>query len=100
VEHMPGAVARKARSFAQAGDYNQAVAVASLLVPGMEHQLEQFRVRMRAFESAKAIGHWREAVSALTDARMAALAAGIPELAQVASDQLFRLVKEQEVREP
>ncbi len=97
--HTSCTAARRAQDLAQAGDYNQAVAIASALAPGMEPQLEQYRLQMQAYERANAERDWRRALRALADAWMAALAAGVPELEKVANERLYALVKDHEVRE-
>lgn len=89
-----------AREAALAGDYSRAVAVAAPLVPGMEPQLEQYRLQMRAYDEAHALQDWRKALRALADARLAARAAGVPALEQVASDRLYELVRSHEVSRP
>ncbi|MFZ5828008.1 MAG: hypothetical protein ACOY94_27195 [Bacillota bacterium] len=91
-------VAESAREAAEAGDYTRAAALAAIVAPGMEMQLEQYRLRMQDYERASAEGDWRKALRALADARLAALAAGVFGLEQVANERLYDLVKQGEVR--
>lgn len=98
--HAADHAARSARQAAVDGDYNKAVSLAATLVPGMELQLEQYRLQMETYDDARTTEDWRRALRALADARLAALAAGVPELEQVASDRLYDLVRLHEVRRP
>lgn len=93
-----GKAARSAREAAQAGDYTRAADLAAIVAPGMEMQLEQFRLRMQDYEEACVEENWRRALRALADARLAALAAGVVDLEQVANERLYDLVKKHEVK--
>ncbi|HLN62402.1 MAG TPA: hypothetical protein VK464_12695 [Symbiobacteriaceae bacterium] len=90
--------ARMVRAAAEAGDYERAVTIAGHLVPEMAAQLGQYQVQMALYEQARAEGNWRLAIRALADARLAAIAAGLPELEGVATDRLYTVVKAHELR--
>jgi hypothetical protein len=90
--------ARLVQAAAEAGDYARAVTIAAELVPDMEAQLGQYQIQMDLYEQARQTGHWRLALRALADARMAAIAAGLPELEGVATDRLYDVVKSHELR--
>lgn len=96
--HDTTAGVRVVRAAAEEGDYARAVAMAALLVPGMEAQLGQYRLQMELYEQAVKNGNWRQAIRALADARIAAVQAGLPELEVVATDRLYDVVKAHELR--
>lgn len=84
------------RTAAERGDYARAAVVAQQLAPGMEAQLGQFRNQMEVYEATRAQADWRRALRALADARIAAIAAGLPELESVVTDRLYDVVKERQ----
>lgn len=97
--YAAGTAARSAQDAARSGDYTRAVAIAATMVTNMELQLERFRIQMERYDEACGAGDWRRAVRSLADARLAALAAGVPELEQVATERLYALVRKHEVTE-
>jgi hypothetical protein len=90
--------ARLVRAAAEQGDYLRAVTIAARMAPGMEPQLTQYRFMMEAYEQALAAGDRRKALRALADARLAAIAAELPELETVATNRLYAVVKAHELR--
>lgn len=81
------------RAAAERGDYALAAKQAAELMPDMIPQIEQYRIRMELYEEAVEAENWRQAIRALADARMAAIAADLPELEVVAQARLFQVVK-------
>jgi hypothetical protein len=86
------------RAAAEAGDYGRAVEVAAKLWPDVAPQLEQYRLQMELYELCREKSEWRRALRALADARIAAIAAGLPELEVVATNRLYDVVKSHELR--
>jgi hypothetical protein len=84
---------RDLRIAVEQGDYVRAVNLAAALAPGTEPQLDQFRIQMEVYDRARAAADYRKALRALADARMAAIAAGFPELEAVITDRLYEVVK-------
>ena len=82
------------------GDYAGAVDAAAALAPEMAPQLVQFRFMMERYAEARQASDWRRALRALADARMAAIAAGLPELETLATNLLYDVVKQYEGRRP
>lgn len=93
-----GKAARCTREAAEAGDYTWAAAIAVTGAPGLEMQLEQFRLRMQDDEVACTVENWRQPLRALAVARLAALGPGVVDLERVANERLYDLVKKHEVR--
>jgi hypothetical protein len=89
---------RLVRAAAEAGDYARAVSIAEKLAPGSEPQLVQYRLMMEKYDQAVAGDDWRRALRALADARLAAIAAEMPELETVATNRLYEVVKAHELR--
>ncbi|HEY8346061.1 MAG TPA: hypothetical protein VIL07_02150 [Symbiobacteriaceae bacterium] len=78
---------------ARRGDYAGAVRNAALLVPGKQRELDRFRMEMEQYERAVRTAQWRAALRALAAARMAAVAAGLPELEDISTDQMYRVIR-------
>jgi len=75
------------------GDYALAVRSAAILAPGKEQELNQFRAEMEFSQRAIRSAQWRSALRALAQARMAAVAVGLPELENISTDQMYRVIK-------
>lgn len=75
------------------GDYALAVRSAAVLAPGKEQELNQFRAEMEFSQHAIRSAQWRSALRALAQARMAAVAVGLPELENLSTDQMYRVIK-------
>lgn len=75
------------------GDYAVAVRSAAVLAPGKEQELDQFRAEMEFSQRAIRSAQWRIALRALAQARMAAVAVGLPELESISTDQMYRVIK-------
>jgi len=89
---------RAVQAMAERGDYRGAVAAALAIVPCAEAQLRQYEIMMELYEEARVGGSWRRALRALADARMAAIAAELPELETVATARLYEVVRLHELR--
>jgi hypothetical protein len=89
---------RLIRAAAEQGDYVGAVEMATKLWPEMVHQLQQYRLMMEQYEASRGKLDWRQALRALADARLAAIAAGLVELEVVATNRLYDVVKSHELR--
>ncbi|HEY3365513.1 MAG TPA: hypothetical protein VGK74_10710 [Symbiobacteriaceae bacterium] len=81
------------RAAAAQGDFDKVAAIANALVPGMEAQVEQFRIQMGLYAQAKEANDWRRSLRALADARLAAIAAGLTDLESMATEGLYNIVK-------
>lgn len=90
--------ARLARAAVEQGEYARGVDIAAKLAPGLEPQLEQYRLMMETYDLAVSAADWRRALRALADARLAAIQAGLPELETVATNRLYEVVKAHELR--
>lgn len=86
------------RAAAAQGDYERVAAIAASLAPGMEAQVEQFRIQMQLYTQARAGQDWRRALRALADARLAAIHAGLPDLESIATEGLYHIVRSYEGR--
>lgn len=88
------------RAAAVQGDYAGVISAAAALAPEAEPQLVQFRIMMERYEEARQAADWRRALRAVADARMAAIAAGLPELETLTTNLLYDVVKQYEGRKP
>lgn len=75
------------------GDYARVEVAAAAMVPGKEAQLHQFRVQMESYERARGEADWYRALRALTDARLAAISAGLVPLEEMANRRLKETIR-------
>lgn len=91
---MEGSAARaELKAAVGRGDYASVVRSAAVLAPGKERELDQFRTEMEFSQRAIHSAQWRSALRALAQARMAAVAAGVPELERISTDQMYLVIK-------